>query len=140
MDPVPDPEYWRKRAVLYRAKVGGFLGSSFESGSSPKSTSARPNMRNGGEMRTAAKSRKCAGLSKQEARLGAPNCLSSEIGCPMYEIRIQRKFVRWQWTVSGAAGNIIVVGREISRSEARYKSASALFQLLLRSSLCNFEK
>lgn len=140
MDPVRDPEYWRKRAVQNRAKVGGFFGSSSESGSSPKSTSARPNRRNGGEMRTAAESRKCAGLSKQAARLGASGCLSSEIGSPMYEIRIQRKFVRWQWTVSDTAGNITVAGRESSRSEARYKSASALFQLLLRSSLCNFEK
>jgi hypothetical protein len=58
----------------------------------------------------------------------------------MYQIRIHRKFVRWQWTVSDTAGNTIVAGREGSRSEARYKSASALFQLLLRSTLCNFEK
>jgi hypothetical protein len=58
----------------------------------------------------------------------------------MYEIRIHRKFVRWQWMVSDPAGDIIVAGRESSRSEARYKSASALFQLLLRRTVCDVEK
>jgi len=58
----------------------------------------------------------------------------------MYETSIHRKWARWNWTVSDSAGNIVASGREVSRAEARYKCASALFQILLWSSVGDFEK
>ena len=50
----------------------------------------------------------------------------------MYEMKISRKRIGWEWRVSDLSGQITVAGREISRSTARYKAAHALFQLLLR--------
>ena len=58
----------------------------------------------------------------------------------MYEIKIERKWARWDWRVFDAAGNAVAFGWEISRREARYKSARMLFQLLLMSGLCDFRE
>jgi hypothetical protein len=50
----------------------------------------------------------------------------------MYEMKISRKRLGWEWRVSDLSGRVAVVGREISRATARYKAAHALFQLLLK--------
>jgi hypothetical protein len=50
----------------------------------------------------------------------------------MYEMKISRKRLGWEWRVSDLSGRVAVVGREISRGTARYKAAHALFQLLLK--------
>jgi hypothetical protein len=47
-------------------------------------------------------------------------------------MKISRKRSGWEWRVSDLSGRVAVVGREISRSTARYKAAHALFQLLLK--------
>ena len=49
----------------------------------------------------------------------------------MFEMAINRSWGRWDWTVSERTGKVIVFGREMSRSAARYQAARALFQLLL---------
>jgi hypothetical protein len=50
----------------------------------------------------------------------------------MYEMKVSRKRIGWEWRVSDLSGRVAVAGREISRSTARYKAAHALFQLLLK--------
>jgi|KBSMisStaDraftv2_1062788.scaffolds.fasta_scaffold6070704_1 hypothetical protein len=50
----------------------------------------------------------------------------------MYEMKISRKRIGWEWRVSDLTGKVAVAGREISRSTARYRAAHALFQLLLK--------
>jgi hypothetical protein len=49
----------------------------------------------------------------------------------MFEMAINRSWGRWDRTVSERTGKVIVFGREMSRSAARYQAARALFQLLL---------
>ena len=59
----------------------------------------------------------------------------------MHEMTLNRKWGRWEWRVSDRSGKIIMFGREISRSAARYKAAGALFQLLLTAGrLCDLEE
>jgi hypothetical protein len=58
----------------------------------------------------------------------------------MYEMMLERKWGRWQWTVCDSGGKIIVIGREKSRTAARYKAARALFELLLSSRLCDLHE
>jgi hypothetical protein len=56
----------------------------------------------------------------------------------MYEIKISRKRIGWEWKVSDLSGRIVIAGREISRGTARYKAAHSLFQLLLKTvSICS---
>ena len=50
----------------------------------------------------------------------------------MYEMKISRKRIGWEWKVSDLSGKVEVAGREISRNTAKYKAAHALFQLLLK--------
>ena len=50
----------------------------------------------------------------------------------MFEMAINRRSRRWEWTVSDRTGKVIVFGQEMSRGAARYQAARALFQLLLR--------
>jgi hypothetical protein len=54
----------------------------------------------------------------------------------MYEMKLNRKWGWWQWSVSDHSGKVAMFGREISRPAARYKAARALFQLLLTTSTC----
>ncbi len=49
----------------------------------------------------------------------------------MYELMFDRKWVWWEWRVCDPAGKVLVSGREVSRPEARYQAARALFHLLL---------
>jgi hypothetical protein len=49
----------------------------------------------------------------------------------MFEMAINRRWGRWDWIVSERTGRVIVFGREMSYSAARYQAARALFQLLL---------
>jgi hypothetical protein len=49
----------------------------------------------------------------------------------MFDMAITRKWSRWNWTVSDHTGRVVAFGWEFSRSEAAYKAARALFQLLL---------
>ena len=49
----------------------------------------------------------------------------------MFEMVISPKRGRWEWMVCDRTGKVIVSGRELSRSKARYQAARALFQLLL---------
>jgi len=59
----------------------------------------------------------------------------------MYEMTLNRKRGWWEWRVGDRSGNVIMCGREISRSAARYKAARALFQLLLTTTrLCDLEE
>jgi hypothetical protein len=59
----------------------------------------------------------------------------------MYEMNLNRKWGRWEWKVSDRSGKVIMFGREISRSVARYKAARALFELLLTTSrLCDLQE
>ena len=51
---------------------------------------------------------------------------------PMYEMKISRKRIGWEWRVSDLSGRVAAAGREISRGTAKYKAAHALFQLLLK--------
>jgi len=58
----------------------------------------------------------------------------------MYEMNLNRKWGRWEWSVSDRSGKVAVFGREFSRSAARYKAARALFEMLLTTSrLCDLE-
>ena len=58
----------------------------------------------------------------------------------MYEIMLERKWGRWKWSVCDSGGKVIVVGRENSRTAARYKAARALFELLLSSRPCDLHE
>jgi len=58
----------------------------------------------------------------------------------MFEMAITRKWSRWNWTVSDHTGKVVAFGREFSRSEAAYKAARALFQLLLTTSSVTYKR
>jgi hypothetical protein len=48
-----------------------------------------------------------------------------------FNIAIRRRSRSWWWTVFDEAGAALIRGRERSRAAARYRSARALFILLL---------
>jgi hypothetical protein len=58
----------------------------------------------------------------------------------MYEMMLKRRWGRWDWQVCDSAGQPVAVGRELTRSEARFKAARALFELLLSTRLCDLEE
>ena len=43
----------------------------------------------------------------------------------MFEMVISPKWRRWEWMVCDCTGKVIVSGRELSRSRARYQAARA---------------
>jgi hypothetical protein len=49
----------------------------------------------------------------------------------MFEMAINRRWGQWEWTVAERTGKVLLFGREMSQSAARYQAARALFQLLL---------
>jgi hypothetical protein len=58
----------------------------------------------------------------------------------MYEMKLERKWGRWAWSVRDSSGKALVVGRARSRSAARYWAARALFDLLLSSCVCDSQE
>ena len=59
----------------------------------------------------------------------------------MYEMKLNRKWGWWQWSVNDRSGKVATFGRESSRRAARYEAARALFQLLLTTStLCDLKE
>lgn len=63
------------------------------------------------------------------------------MGDAMYEMTLNRKWVWWEWRVCDADGKVLLSGREVSRPEARFRAARALFQLLLTTTeLCDVEE
>jgi hypothetical protein len=52
----------------------------------------------------------------------------------MYDMKLNRKWHWWEWTVSDRSGKVAMFEREISHRAARYKAERALFQQLLTTS------
>ena len=57
----------------------------------------------------------------------------------MFEMKIERKWGRWAWSVCDLTGKPLAGGREKSREAARYRAARTLFDLLLSSRLCDVQ-
>lgn len=49
----------------------------------------------------------------------------------LFDLWIDRRGRGWRWSVSSPSGDLLLVGRERSRSAARYMASRAMFQLLL---------